>query len=126
MEKMMTSDGYSVGSNRITATACLVDQFGKRVSDIQKVVLEFDTDDFVGRREFHPQKPSKDVWYTETELWTTETLIFDVEAHSTAHSVKFLVAEWELLSELNGGAENFNEAGQMHVTDVRMKVRELL
>lgn len=113
-------------SNRITSTACLVDQFGKRVSDIQSVVLEFDSDDFVGRREFHPQKPSKDVWYTETELWTTETLVFDVEAHSTVHSVKFLVADWELLSELNGGVENFNEAGQMHVTDVRMKVRELL
>lgn len=126
MEKMMGSDGYSVGSNRTTATACLVDQFGKRVSDIQSVVLEFDTDDYVGRREFHPQKPSKDVWYVETVLWTTETLIFDVEAHSTVHSVKFLVAEWELLSELNGGVENYNEAGQMHVTDVRMKVRELL
>lgn len=113
-------------SNQVTAIACLIDQFGERVSDTQVVILEFDTDDVVGRREFHPQKPSKDVWFTETELWATETLVFEVQANSVVHSVKFLVAEWELISELNGGFEYFNEARQVHVTDVRMKVRELL
>lgn len=113
-------------SNQITAVACLIDQFGERVSDTQVVILEFDTDDVVARREFHPQRPSKDVWCTETELWTTETLVFEVQANSVVHSVKFLVADWELISELNGGFEYFSEARQVHVTDVRMKVRELL